>query len=266
MLSADKSNKVAAPVVSCLKSFGHLLIRAAILCPGSKVLWITYHHIKWEIHLWFTQMSDFEKLNFNRASPVHSLPSPTHSLTCSKSEMKNRKGSQSRESFIEADLEDFSPSSINWPSISSVYVCVCVRSVDFYFSFSLVPEALWGRVRIITGPCKWKLCALIFPLAGRLESCLFLFPVHKCFPLWHVVFIYWTQESVCLQVIFLSCSARVMFFKPGSGNFFQCVTQGYDNYPFSISTVDVFIVLNVHLPVSLLFRIMEMFSAYLLWH
>lgn len=143
------------------------------------------------------------------------------------------------------------------------FQCVCDRSVDFYFTFSLKPEALWRCVRVITEPCKWKLCALIFPLT---KSCLFLFPLHKCFPLWHVVFICWTQESVNLWVICLSCSASVMFFKPGSGNFFQCVTEGYDNYSFSISTVDMFIVLNVHLPISLLFCIMEIFSIYLLWH
>lgn len=42
----------------------------------------------------------------------------------------------------------------------------------------------------------------------------------------------------------LLCQSDV--FMLGSGNFFECVTEGYDNYPFSISTVDMFIVLNVH--------------------
>lgn len=66
-------------------------------------------------------------------------------------------------------------------------------------------------------------------------------------------------------VICLSCPARVRFSMSGSGNFFQCVIEGYDNYPFSISTVDMFIILNVHLPVSLLVCIMEIFSIYQ-WH
>ncbi len=45
----------------------------------------------------------------------------------------------------------------------------------------------------------------------------------------------WTQESVSLRVICLSCYARIMFFKPGSGNFFQCVIEGFSiitHFPF----------------------------------
>lgn len=37
----------------------------------------------------------------------------------------------------------------------------------FYLKFALIDEALWGCVHVITGPCKWKLCALIFPVAGK---------------------------------------------------------------------------------------------------
>lgn len=129
---------------------------------------------------------------------------------------------------------------------------LCDGLVGFYLPFRLLPEALWKSMHVITGLCKWKLCALIFLLV-RKPSLAFPFPLYKSFPLWHVVFICWTEESVRHQIICLSCSAKVMFFMPELGNFFQCVIEAYDNYPFSISTVDMFIVLNVHLSILLLF-------------
>ncbi len=175
-----------------------------------------------------------------------------------KTEKDDRAAAEIKERSREkASLRQIWKISIQVPSTDHLFpMCVCDRSVDLHFTLAFIPEALWRLVHAITGLCKWKLCALIFPLAGKPKSCLFLFPLHKCFPLWHVVFICWTQESVSLWVICLSSSASVIFFKPGSGNFFQCVIEGYDNYPFSISTVDMFIVLNVHLPTSLLFCIM----------
>lgn len=165
---------------------GNLLSEATYLCPGSKA-GVTYRQIKWEIHRWFTEMSDFEKLTFKCASPVYCVPSPTQWVAYSKTEMKiNEKRiaalkDWSWESSTEGDLEDLSKSSINWPSISSVCVCVCDCSVDFYFMFLLILKALWRRVRVITGPGKWKLCALIFPLAGKPKSFPFqMFSIVAC--------------------------------------------------------------------------------------
>lgn len=84
------------------------------------------------------------------------------------------------------------------------------------------------------------------PFCRQTKSCLFLFPLHKCFPLWHVVFICWSKDSVNLLSYLLKPLCQSNVFMLGSGNFFECVTEGYDNYPFSISTVEMFIVLNVH--------------------
>lgn len=105
------------------------------------------------------------------------------------------------------------------------------------------------------------------PCCRQTESCFPLFPLRQYFPLWHVVFICWTKESLKLWAICLSRTARVMFLMPGSGNVFQCVIKSFDNYPLSISTEDMFIVLNDLLPVSLLFCILEIFSICLcFWH
>lgn len=158
--------------------------------------------------------------------------------------------------FYWADLGDFNTSSINWPSISYV----CDHSVDFYFTFFSHTQSFAKTCACHYRALQVETVCFDIPFCRQTKSCLFLFPLHKCFPLWHVVFICWTKDSVNLWVICLSCSARVMFFMPGSGNFFECVTEGYYNYPFSISTVDMFIVLNVHLPISLLFCIMEISS------
>lgn len=141
---------------------------------------------------------------------------------------------------------------------------ICVWSLNGLFTSRFLPSYLRLCEDVcmsLQGPASGN-CALWY---STFSLCFFLFPLHKCFPLWHVVFICWTQESLSLRVICLSRPARVMFFKPGSGNLFQCVIQGYDIYPFSISTVGMFIILNVHLPVSLLFCIMEIISVYLPW-
>lgn len=189
--------------------------------------------------------------------PTHSL---THSLTYSNGEIKIKQivelNERARESFTEPTWK------ISIQVLSTDHLFPMCVIAQWIFT-SLIPEALWGRglCMSLQGPANGN-CVLWYSL---LQADLFLFPLHNCFPLWHVVFICWTQESVNLGVICLSCSARVMFFKPGSGNFFQCVIEGYDNYPFSISTVDMFIVLNVHLLISLLFCIMEIFSIYFLW-
>lgn len=69
------------------------------------------------------------------------------------------------------------------------------------------------------------------------------------------------NQSIFSYLLKLLCQSNV-FFMPGSGNFSQCVIEGYDNHPFSVLTVDMFIILNVHLPISLLVYIMEIFSVY----
>lgn len=110
---------------------------------------------------------------------------------------------------------------------------ICVWSLNGLFTSRFLPSYLRLCEDVcmsLQGPASGN-CALWY---STFSLCFFLFPLHKCFPLWHVVFICWTQESLSLRVICLSRPARVMFFKPGSGNLFQCVIQGYDIYPFSI--------------------------------
>lgn len=91
----------------------------------------------------------------------------------------------------------------------------------------------WGSVHtctvhVITGDLR------VETLRFDILSCFLFFFLNKCFPLWHVVFI--SPDSVNLWVVCLICSARVMFSKAMSGNFFQCVIEGDDNHRFSIST------------------------------
>lgn len=201
----------------------------------------------------------------------------THPLTHSRSKIKmkhkgitekqlrwkvngNKRGG---EDFSGAGLEDFNTSSINWPSISNV----CDQSVALLLK---VCSHRRGFVRMCA--CHYRalqvetVCFDI-PCCRQTESCFPLFPLRQYFPLWHVVFICWTKESLKLWAICLSRTARVMFLMPGSGNVFQCVIKSFDNYPLSISTEDMFIVLNDLLPVSLLFCILEIFSICLcFWH
>lgn len=62
------------------------------------------------------------------------------------------------------------------------------------------------------------------------------------------------SQSSC-YLLKLLCQSNVIM--PGWGNFFQCVIEVYGNCPFSISTVDVFILLDVRMSFSLLFCIRE---------
>lgn len=181
----------------------------------------------------------------------------THSVTDSKSDIQIKTDhkakwlNQNKASLL-AILEDFHQLAIYFP------ICVCDRSVTLRSLSTSGSVQTWACRRRASG--NW---ALIFPLAGKVFPR--FVPSAQMFPLWHVVFICWTPESVSVSVLFLSRSARVMFSKPGSGNFFQCVIEGYDKCPFSISTVDMFIAVNGHLPISLLFCIMEIFLISLLW-
>lgn len=183
---------------------------------------------------------------------VYSVSSPTHWVACSKTEIKIKQKRITEQQQQQSEAEKV-------PSTDHLFPMCVIAQWIFCFSFLSYFRLCEDVYMSLQGPASGN-CVLWYSLLQANPS---LSPF-KCFPLWHVVFICWTQESVSL--ICLSCSARVMFFKPGSGNFFFCVIEGYDNYPFSISTVDMFIVLNVHLPVPLLFWIMEIFSIYLLWH
>lgn len=148
----------------------------------------------------------------------------------------------SREGFTEGDLAD-------------LLSCNKFHRSTMYFQ-----RVCDQRVCVITRPCEWKLCALISPLAGKTKSFPFQMFFFHCGML--SSFTGPKNQSVCLWVvIFLSSSASVVFFKPGSGNFFSVSSRGYDNHPVSISTADLFVVRSDHL----LFCIMEIFSIYLLW-
>lgn len=144
---------------SCLADLARWPFWAPVLSflqpgPGSVagVLWITHRQIKREFHRWFTRMIDFEKLTFKWASP-HQLSHLLQQTNLNKTENDHRAAQK-------ALLRQIWKASINWPSISNMRV---ITQWVFYFRFSpIIPKALWRRVHVITGPCKWKLCALIF--------------------------------------------------------------------------------------------------------
>lgn len=99
--------------------------------------------------------------------------------------------------------------------------------VDFRMNFNLLAiffqyvMLLRTCVHVVTGSCKWKIFALIFPLAGKPSLASLFSLCSKVFPLWHVVFICCSQESVSLHIICLSCSSSVMLLCLGEGTFFN---------------------------------------------
>lgn len=246
---------------ACFPSWSLVLWSSAewstTLCCGSKagVLWITYSQIKWEIHRWFTKMSDFEKLTLQWASALFSAPSPTQSLN-SQSEFKIKR-SQSWKSEAEK------------PLLSRLGRFQCrFHQLTVYFQrvWSLTGVFTSGLLFVKTCACHYRalqvetVCSDI-PSCRHIEVFAFFFSlctnVFQCTML--SSFAGQRNQSIFSYLLKLLCQSNV-FFMPGSGNFFQCVIEGYDNHPFSVLTVDMFIILNVHLPISLLVCIMEIFS------
>lgn len=131
---------------------------------------------------------------------------------------------------------------LSWTCLSCTVLFLCVQLVR--------------RVRVVMELCEWKLWALIFLFAGKPSLALSVPLRTSVFHCGMLCSFCWTKESVNLLVICLSCCARVLFLCLVQGTLVS-VSQGYDNYPFSISTVDMFIMCSVHLPTPRLFDITQ---------